>query len=197
MFQRGEGKGPDMQHYTVVLFTVAIFELLLAPAAVRAGAGGQLAKLTINRLGEDGSVREPVEAHFNPKEFVIEKMSPWQNQSRLRSTDSELQWTRSDNVVYSFELFFDTAETSQGERDVKKIKKITKKIHSLADIDDRIGRPPTVLVEGPGGLAVVGILTYVRERRTMFDRDGTPTAAVLNIRIRLFTPTRKEQQKGR
>ena len=159
-----------------------------------AAGGGGLVKCTINKMGGENNdqIVENIEVLFNPKEYVVEKMAPWQEHHNAGLDNPELQWTTGECMMLSMELFFDTYEKPGDERDVKKI---TSKIHALAHVDGELHRPPVCVVTWGQSLRFKGILTYIKERYTKFLADGTAVRCVMNVRFVEFTPPTEQLQR--
>ena len=139
-----------------------------------------MAKLTI--VGVEGAVSGvTLESQFNPKEISIDKSVPWQLQKTTGPGD--LEFTLANPKTMSFELLFDGFESGASIQDE------IGTLHQLSDIDPSLKRPPKVkVIWGPGsGAGMIPAFEAVVEsmtvKYTMFDGNGMPVRATVNIRF--------------
>lgn len=139
-----------------------------------------MAKLTI--VGVEGAVSGvALESQFNPKEISIDKSVPWQLQKTPGPGD--LEFTSANPKTMSFELLFDGFESGSSIQDE------IGTLHQLSDIDPSLKRPPKVkVIWGPGsGAGMIPAFEAVVEsmtiKYTMFDGNGMPVRATVNIRF--------------
>ncbi len=139
-----------------------------------------MAKLTI--IGLEGSVSGiALESQFNPKEVSIDKSVPWQLQNTPGPGD--LTFTSANPKTMSFELLFDGFQSGTSVQDD------VGALHRFADIDPGLKRPPKVKIvwgaEGAPGMLPKfnGVVESIGVKYTMFDPNGMPVRATVNIRF--------------
>jgi len=118
---------------------------------------------------------------FNPKEYSVQKSVQWEPHKSPGLDTPEHEFTTGNPAILSVELFFDTY-TNRGGSDVRKE---TKKISRLLEIDPTIHAPPPVkFVWGP--LSFQAVIERLTQRFTMFREDGVPVRATLNVTFKEY-----------
>jgi hypothetical protein len=129
-----------------------------------------LEKAVISNLdtGEDIAVL------FNPKEYVIDKKTPWTEMNVFGLDSPPVQFTMGKRKRLTMELFFDTSEEKTDVREY------TNKIETLMMVNAQEHRPP-VLRFSWGNLSFESVLEDLVQRFTLFKNDGTPLRAILKV----------------
>lgn len=132
-----------------------------------------------------GTRQERVDVLFNPTEYALESSNQYSWQSIPGLSQPIAQFVTGEASTLSMELFFDTYEKNED------VRKYTKKIVGLLDIDKDLHAPPQCKFIW-GSLSFQGVLEKVSQRYTMFDRSGKPVRATLNVSFKAVQ-TMKEQ----
>ncbi|MDR3303830.1 MAG: LysM domain-containing protein [Treponema sp.] len=111
---------------------------------------------------------------FNPKEYLIEKKTPWTELSVVGLDSPPVQFTRGERSRLSMELFFDTSEEKTD------VRAHTGKVEALALVNAQEHRPPLLRVSW-GSLSFEGVLEDLVQRFTLFKQDGTPLRAIVKV----------------
>ncbi|MBN2440593.1 MAG: LysM peptidoglycan-binding domain-containing protein [Spirochaetales bacterium] len=135
-----------------------------------------LEKAVIKNLDKD----EDVEVLFNPKEYIIEKKTPWKEQEIQGLDSPAVEFTLGERKRLSMELFFDTSEEKTDVREY------TDKIENLMLVDPDEHRPPLLLFSW-GKLKFKCVLEDLVQRFTMFLNDGTPIRAILKVLFKEYS----------
>ncbi len=115
---------------------------------------------------------EDIEVLFNPKEYVIEKKTPWSEVNVFGMDSPPVQFTIGERKRLSMELFFDTSEEKTDVREY------TNKIENLMLVNAQEHRPPLLRFSW-GNLSFDCVLEDLVQRFTLFGNDGTPLRAIL------------------
>ena len=142
-----------------------------------------LEKAVIENLDKKGKV----EVLFNPKEYIIEKSTPWQEKEVVGFDSPDVEFTVGQRKRLSMELFFDTSDEK------KDVREHTDKIEELMMIDADQHRPP-ILMFSWGKLKFKCVLEDLSQRFTMFLNDGTPIRAILKVLFKEYSPTKDQSQ---
>jgi nucleoid-associated protein YgaU len=138
--------------------------------------------------GEGGEI----ECLFNPKEYTIQKSVQWNKPQNAGKNTSKLEFNAGSPATMQVELFFDTFERPDGDRDVSKY---TKKIFDLMKVDDSLkdkkskkARPPKVLFmwgtsPNEAKFTFQSVVQSVSAKYTLFLSNGTPVRATLNVTL--------------
>jgi hypothetical protein len=111
---------------------------------------------------------------FNPKEYVIEKKTPWTEMNVFGMDSPPVQFTMGERKRLTMELFFDT---SGKKTDVREY---TGQIENLMMVNAQEHRPP-ILRFSWGNLSFDCVLEDLVQRFTLFRDDGTPLRAILKV----------------
>jgi hypothetical protein len=117
---------------------------------------------------------EEIEVLFNPREYVLEKKTPWTEMSVFGMDSPPVQFTMGERKRLTMELFFDTSEKKAD------IRQHTKKVESLMMVNAQEHRPP-VLRFSWGNLSFECVLEDLVQRYSHFKDDGTPLRAILKV----------------
>lgn len=146
----------------------------------------QKAKLTILDDNTQNTDTE-IEVLFNPKEYSIDKQTPWQ-EHYIQGLDSPaVQFVSGERKVLSMELFFDTSIKNED------VRKHTEKVEKLMLVDAELHRPPLIMFTW-GKLKFRGVLEDLSQRFTLFKDDGTPIRAILHVVMRECVSSSKQNQ---
>ena len=129
-----------------------------------------LEKAVISNLdkGEDIAVM------FNPKEYVMEKKTPWSEVNVFGMDAPPVQFTMGARKRLSMELFFDTSE------DKIDVRNYTSKVEELMLVNAQEHRPPLLRFSW-GSLSFDCVLEDLVQRFTLFDNSGLPLRAILKV----------------
>jgi hypothetical protein len=127
-----------------------------------------LEKAEIRNLDND----EVITVLFNPKEYVIEKKTPWTEMQVFGMDSPPVQFTMGERKRLTMELFFDTSEEKTDVREY------TNKMEGLMLVNAQEHRPP-ILRFSWGNLSFDCVLEDLVQRFTLFRDDGTPLRAIL------------------
>ena len=114
------------------------------------------------------------EVLFNPKEYVLEKKTPWTEVNVFGLDSPPVQFTMGNRERLSMELFFDTSEEKTDVREY------TEKIKELMVVNAQEHRPPLLRFSW-GALSFDCVLEDLVQRFTLFSNDGTPLRAILKV----------------
>ncbi len=117
---------------------------------------------------------EDIEVLFNPKEYIIEKKTPWSEINVFGMDSPPVQFTIGERKRLTMELFFDTSEEKTDVRDH------TNKIETLMLVNAQEHRPPLLRFSW-GNLSFDCVLEDLVQRFTLFMNDGTPLRAILKV----------------
>lgn len=146
-----------------------------------------LQKLIIMNLDDNSQV----EVLFNPNEYVLEKKTPWREHEVPGLDLPTVEFVAGERMTLSMELFCDT---SDDRTDVRKL--MTDKIMEMMLVNQKLHRPPVLMVVWGTALKFKCVLEQCVSRYTMFLADGTPVRAVLSVVFREFLKP-QEQLKGK
>lgn len=117
---------------------------------------------------------DDIQVLFNPKEYVIEKKTPWSEINVFGMDSPPVQFTMGERKRLSMELFFDTSEEKTDVREY------TNKIEELMMVNAQEHRPPLLRFSW-GNLSFDCVLEDLVQRFTLFMNDGTPLRAILKV----------------
>lgn len=157
---------------------------------------------------------KPIYVQYNPTEFSLEKGVQLAEIS-IPGLDAPLQqFIRGQAEKLTVELFFDTTDEGMGSK-AKSVTEYTDQISMLAKIESDSHAPPVVTFcwnkNFPGGLvpaktteaggksnqsrtSFTGIIETVRQKFTLFNAEGVPLRATVNLTLREYR-TLPEQLK--
>ena len=115
-----------------------------------------------------------IEVLFNPKEYVIEKKTPWAEQNVFGMDSPPVQFTIGERKRLSMELFFDTSEEKSD------VRSYTGKMEELMVVNAQEHRPPLLRFSW-GTLSFDCVLEDMVQRYTLFANDGTPLRAIVKV----------------
>ncbi|MFC6334425.1 LysM peptidoglycan-binding domain-containing protein [Paenibacillus septentrionalis] len=121
-----------------------------------------------------GSKKTTVDVLFNPSEYALESSNQYSWQSMPGLSQPIAQFVTGEATTLSMELFFDTYEQNTD------VRSYTLQIAGMLDIDKDLHAPPLCIFKW-GSLSFQGVLEKVSQRYTMFNREGKPVRATLNV----------------
>jgi len=133
---------------------------------------------------------EDITVLFNPKEYVIEKKTPWTEMQVFGMDSPPVQFTMGERKRLSMELFFDTSEEKTDVREY------TAKLEGLMMVNAQEHRPP-VLRFSWGNLSFDCVLEDLVQRFTLFRDDGTPMRAILKVVFKEYATAAKQLSETR
>ncbi|WP_020614507.1 CIS tube protein [Sediminispirochaeta bajacaliforniensis] len=142
-----------------------------------------LEKAVIVNLDEN----DEIEVMFNPKEYIVEKRTPWKEQSTQGLDSPPVEFTLGERKRLSMELFFDTSEEKSDVREY------TDKIEKLMLVNADQHRPPLLMFTW-GTLRFKCVLEDLVQRFTMFMNDGTPVRAILKVLFKEYATAAEQIQ---
>jgi hypothetical protein len=126
-----------------------------------------------------------IDCLFNPKEYTIQRSVKWEQGKSSGKNIPPMKFTNGEPASLQLELFFDTYEKKDDERDVRKY---TRKIWDLMMVDDglkdnksKVGRPSKILFQWGKGVNFEAVVQSVSQKFTMFLSDGVPVRATLTV----------------
>ena len=128
---------------------------------------------------------DEIEVLFNPKEYIIEKRTPWKEQVTAGLDSPPVEFTIGERKRLSMELFFDTSEEKTD------IREHTDLIDELMLVNSDTHRPPLLMFTW-GNLRFKCVLEDMVQRFTMFMNDGTPVRAIIKVMFKEYA-TAEEQ----
>jgi len=123
---------------------------------------------------------DDIEVLFNPKEYIIEKRTPWKEQDIQGLDSPAVEFTLGERKSLSMELFFDTSDEKTD------VRVHTDKIDELMLVNADEHRPPLLLFSW-GKLKFKCVLEDLVQRFTMFMNDGTPIRAILKVLFKEYS----------
>ena len=135
-----------------------------------------LEKAIITNLDEG----EDIEVMFNPKEYVMEKKTPWSEVNVFGMDSPPVQLSMGERKRLSMELFFDTSEEKTDVREY------TSKVEQLMLVNAQEHRPP-ILRFIWGSLSFDCVMEDLVQRYTLFDNGGIPLRAILKVVFKEYT----------
>jgi hypothetical protein len=130
-----------------------------------------LEKAVITNLDSD---EDSITVLFNPKEYIIEKKTPWTEMNVFGMDSPPVQFTMGERKRLAMELFFDTSEEKTDVREY------TNKVEKLMMVNAQEHRP-SILRFSWGNLSFDCVLEDLVQRFTLFKDDGTPLRAILKV----------------
>jgi hypothetical protein len=136
------------------------------------------------------------EVLFNPAEYSIEKGNNFSSTALPGMSNPVTQFVSGNADTLTMDLYFDTyAKSSRHGSDVilrEDVRKYTRRITNLMEIDSTLHAPPVVeFIWGAGlgtpeGFQFKGIIEKVSQKFTYFLDDGTPVRATLNVTFKEY-----------
>lgn len=145
-----------------------------------------LEKATITNLDKG----KDIQVMFNPKEYVMEKRTPWTEMGVFGMDCPPVQFSIGERKRLSMELFFDTSEEKSD------VRKHTTKIEELMLVNAQEHRPPLLRFSW-GSLSFDCVLEDLVQRFTLFDNSGVPLRAILKVVFKEYATAAKQLSNTR
>jgi len=129
--------------------------------------------------GELGTVS--VSCHFNPFEYTIAKTNSYKEEAKNKSEVPHAEFQKAGAQKLKMSLIFDTYE------DKKDVSKVTNDLWKLMETKTRQEGDETKKVPPPHvtfewkGFKFVSVVTNMTQKFTLFDKNGTPVRAKVDI----------------
>ena len=131
-----------------------------------------------------------IEVQFNPEEISVDKSVTYAEHD-VPGLDSPIQqFVSGDAETLSVELFFDVYEDRPGEK-YDDVRELTDRVVELAMVDGDRHAPPLVKFAW-GEISFPSVVESANTTYTMFQRDGTPVRARMDVTFREYTPPKKQ-----
>ena len=130
---------------------------------------------------------EEIPVMFNPESYSIKKSNQFASHGIPGRDSPVIQFMSGQAESLTVTLFFDTYTFEDG-KDVRK--EYTDKISKLMLIDEHLHAPP-VCEFNWAKHSFTGIIENVDTNYTMFDEDGTPVRATVNLSFTQYTAPEK------
>ena len=127
---------------------------------------------------------------FNPSEYSLEISNSFEEKSLPGLSNPVVQFVNGQAQALSMELLFDTW-TDGANEDVSK--KTNEFVQMLA-IDSDLHAPPPVEFKW-GSFAFKAYIEKISQRFTMFNSDGSPVRATLNVSFKQYRPLPEQLAK--
>jgi len=123
--------------------------------------------------------QEEIEILYYPTEYSVEKSNSFSEISIPGLEGPYLQFVKGNASTITLEIFYDTSEQN------KDVREYSNKLSSLMDIEPELHAPPTLLfIWGPDKEPFNCVLERISKKFTMFNSDGIPIRARLNITLK-------------
>ena len=164
------------------------------------------AKLIVEQ--EHGSETVPVQ--FNPAEYNLSETANYSEKNIPGFPGPITQFVSGASASLNLSLTFDTYDTpvngvrpvqsGVGVTDMKAHKPtdvslLTRKVADLINIDGRLHRPPTVTFAW-GAIHFKGVVTDVKQTFTMFQPDGMPVRARMELTFKSITDAADKKRES-
>ncbi len=128
---------------------------------------------------------DEIEVMFNPEEYTVNKDINYAQSSIPGLSGPILQFVNGNMKTLEMELFLDTYEAhTEGSTPLNEagedVRKYTQKITDLMVINSDTHAPP-VIIFAWGKFSFTCVLARVSQRFIMFNKDGAPVRARLNV----------------
>ena len=133
---------------------------------------------------------EDIPVLFNPREYVLEKKTPWTEMEVFGMDSPPVQFTLGERKRLIMELFFDTSDEKTDVREH------TQKIETLMLVNAQEHRPP-LLRFAWGSLSFDCVLEDLVQRYTLFRPDGTPLRAILKAVFKEYATAKTQLSQTR
>ncbi len=143
----------------------------------------KLEQATIANLDKGGP---PIKCLFNPKEYAFTKTNQWKAAANKSTNVPSFDFGGGEPATLSMQLFFDTYDSGNEAKDVRK--EYTDAIWELMMIDPDLkdpkskkGRPPKVHFQWGKAWSFDAVIKSIKQNFTLFLADGTPVRSTLDI----------------
>ena len=132
-----------------------------------------------------------IEVLFNPSEYTIEKGNKYQSTPIPGLATPVHQFVHGNSDTLTMELFFDTYARASRQGHVEQgedVRKYTGKLAALMDMDPTIHAAPVCEFHWGGKVVIKGVIERLTQKFTMFQSDGIPVRATLNVTFKEYKP---------
>jgi len=133
-----------------------------------------------------------VACQFNPKDFSITRTIKWV--SRLSKVDNVAtrEFAGGEPQNLTVKLFFDsTSDGSDVRNKYKTLLEMAQIDETKKDTTTKMGEPPVCMFQWGSYLSYKGVITQIAQNFTMFNLDGTPLRASVDV---TFSETEAEKK---
>ncbi len=132
---------------------------------------------------------------FNPTNYQLNEGNQFQEVAVPGRTAPPLQWVRGAGRSLSMQLFFDTydpiaSDVQQGSD----VRKQTKQVLDLLQADPNTHAPPFCEFSW-GTFSFQGVLQSANQHFTLFNNEGTPVRATVDVTFKELGQARPQQQR--
>ena len=134
---------------------------------------------------------KPIEVLFNPAEYTIEKGNKYQSTPIPGLATPVHQFVHGESDTLTMELFFDTYAKESRHGHVKQgedVRKYTGKLAELMDMDPTLHAAPVCQFHWGDKVVFKGVIERLTQKFTMFQADGKPVRATLNVTFKEYKP---------
>lgn len=126
-----------------------------------------------------------VECHFNPEQFEITKALGWSEKPATGNNEPDLVFSGGGGQEFTIPLLFDTTSTG------KDVRKEYKDLFEMVMVDKdnknqktKKAEPPTCLFQWGRFMSFQAVIKEIKQKFTMFKRDGTPLRSELTVTLK-------------
>lgn len=147
-------------------------------------------KLQFNEKSPDGCIV----AMFNPSRFALSRTISWKSQDAAKRDNPELQFVGAEPSTIGIDLFFDTYDTPEAEKQHVG-KYYTNKLLKLTEVQGDKHRPPVCRLVWGHGVFFQGVLQQMETQYTLFTEDGTPVRALAKCTFKQWRTNKDDFDK--
>ena len=126
-----------------------------------------------------------VECHFNPENFEISKALGWSEKTAMGDNEPHLVFSGGGSQDFNIPLLFDTTATGKDVRnEYKDLFEMVKVDDEKKDQKTKKSEPPTCRFQWGKFMSFTAVIKQLKQKFTMFKRDGTPLRAELTITLK-------------
>ncbi len=151
----------------------------------------RLEKATVTVL-EGRLEGESFKVLFNPTEYSHDLSNNFQETSLPGLGNPIIQFVNGESQQLTMELLFDTWTINRGED----VSDLTRRFSNMLQIDADLHAPSPVSFQW-GSFEFTAVIPSLTQRFTMFDADGTPVRATLNVTFKQYRPLSQQLEEPR
>ena len=137
-------------------------------------------KATLTHLGS----LESMTVLWNPESYRVERLQRFAAPAALGAERSALQFAAGGSERFLTRILFDTSDgDGTGARDGRDVRSYLERLERWCDADPETALPPRLLFTW-AAFRFRGSIEELREEVTLFDRDGTPLRAWVDLVLR-------------
>ncbi len=134
----------------------------------------------------------PIEVLFNPREYKLARSNQFSEVAVPGLASPPLQFGRGNARTLAMQLFFDTYTYEWGID----VQTYTDKILALLEINAELHAPPICKFTWGKKLQFVGVLERADQTFTLFQPDGTPVRATLDVTFKEYVEDQTDRQSA-